>query len=122
MEKQRHGCLTAWLVLIIVVNVIAALVYLVDGGAIVRDFPDFPLWALPVLILACVANIVFAVALFRWRKWGFSGFVATTVVAFVVNLALGLPPLQLITGLLSVALLYGVLQIGGEKKGWTQLA
>ncbi|MGH3755135.1 MAG: hypothetical protein ACRDRP_21075 [Pseudonocardiaceae bacterium] len=59
------------------------------------------------------ANVVCAIALFQWRKWGFYGFVATSVVGLVVNLAIGLNPVQALLGLVGIAILYGVLQIGG---------
>jgi hypothetical protein len=38
-----------------------------------------------------------------------------------VNLTIGVNIAQGILGLAGVAILYGVLHIGNEKKGWTQL-
>ena len=68
-----------------------------------------------------ILNIVCAVALFQWKKWGFFGFVATSILALGLNLTIGLNIFQVILGLAGIAILYGVLQIGNERKGWTQL-
>jgi hypothetical protein len=47
--------------------------------------------------------------------------VASAAVALGVNIAIGLGPLAAIGGIIGVSLLYGVLQIGKENKGWSQL-
>jgi hypothetical protein len=120
-EKQRHGCLTAWLVLMIVANAATAVLYLIAGAAFRQKLPNAPDWVLPVLIGMGVVNVVCAVGLFRWKKWGFYGFLVTSVMAFAVNLMLGLGIARALLGLVGVAILYGVLQIGTENKGWPQL-
>ena len=56
-----------------------------------------------------------------WKKWGFYGFCGSAAAALVVNLSIGVGPAQSFMGLIGVGLLYAVLQIGGENKGWTQL-
>ena len=38
-----------------------------------------------------------------------------------INLSLGLTVVQVALGLVGILILYGVLQIGDDKKGWTQL-
>jgi hypothetical protein len=119
--KQRHGCLTAWLVLMIVANSAVALMYLLGSSALRRSLPNAPGWAFPVLIAIGVLNVVFAVALLQWKKWGFWGFCATAVAALFVNLSIGLGVGQSLIGLVGIAILYGVLQIGSANKGWPQL-
>jgi hypothetical protein len=52
---------------------------------------------------------------------GLWGLVASAAVALGVNIAIGLGPLAAIGGIIGVSLLYGVLQIGKENKGWSQL-
>jgi hypothetical protein len=119
--KQRHGCLTAWLVLIIVANALVGVAYLATAGTLTRT-GTVPGWAIPVLILLSLANVGLAIALFMWKRWGFYGFVATSLIALVVNLAIGLSVAQAVFGLVGVAVLYGVLQIGNvSNKGWPQL-
>jgi hypothetical protein len=119
--KRRHGCLTAWLVLMIFTNSLTAVVYSLAGAFLRRFTPGAPRWAFPVLAAVGIVNTVCAFALFRWKKWGFYGFVATALVTAVVNVVIGLKIVQILLGLAGVAILYGVLQIGSEKKGWTQL-
>jgi hypothetical protein len=119
--KSRHGCLTTWLVLVIVANSATALMYLLASEGIRRTLPNAPGWAFPVLIVFSLFNLVCAIALFQWKKWGFWGFCASSVVALVVNLSVGLGVGLALGGLVGVLLLYGVLHIGKEKKGWAQL-
>jgi len=92
--KQRHGCLTASLVLMIIVNSLVALIYLLGSEAIRQNLPTVPGWAFPVLILLSIANLVCAIALFKWKKWGFFGFTGTAVVAFAINLVSGINIIQ----------------------------
>jgi hypothetical protein len=119
--KQRHGCLTAFLVLMIIANSVVAVMYLFGSAAIRQNVPSAPGWAFPVLAIGGIVNVVCAIALFQWKKWGFFGFIATAAVAFVVNLMIGINILQALLGLVGIAVLYWVLQMGKEKKGWTQL-
>lgn len=113
--------MTAWLILMIIANSLTALTYLFGSGAIQQQFPNAPGWAFPVLAVLGIVNLVCAIALFAWKKWGLYVFVATSVVAFVVNLTVGLNIIQALSGLVGIAVLYGVLHIGKENKGWPQL-
>ena len=119
--KQRHGCLTASLVLMIILNAATALMYLFGDSVIKQALPNMPSWALVVMGLFAVFNLVCAIALFKWKKWGFWGFIASSIVALFVNLSIGLGIGQSLLGLVGIAVLYGVLHIGKESKGWPQL-
>ena len=123
MQRKRHGCLTAWLVLIIVCNSGAlVMAYLPRGNEAFRQIFG---WAFPVLIVLWLFTLVCAIALFQWKKWGFWGFCVSMVGGFVVELSAGGGGVGLITSLVGligcVALFYGVLHIGKENKGWPQL-
>lgn len=120
-SKQRHGCLTAYLIFMIIANSAAALSYVFNSEAIRQALPDMPGWAIPVLTVGCLFNLACAVALFRWKKWGFWGFVGSAIVVLALNLLIGLGIGTSLGGLLGIAILYGVLQIGDSKNGWTQL-
>ena len=120
-NKKRHGCLTAWLIAMIVLNAATALIYLVGGEVVRSAVPASASWIFPVLIVFAVFNVVCSVALFRWKKWGFWGFCVSSAVALAVNLSAGLGIGQCLLGLVGLLLLYGVLQIGQENKGWPQL-
>ena len=119
--KQRHGCLTVFLVVMIIANAVTALVYILAGTSLRQSLGNLPGWALPVLTVLGIFNIVCAVALFQWKKWAFWVFLASAVITFAINLSIGLGIGQSVLGLVGIAILYWVLQMGGEKKGWTQL-
>ena len=118
-QKQRHGCLTSYIIFMIVTNSALALAYLLVGSTI---DPGIPPWAFVILGVFAVLNLICAIALFKWKRWGFWGFIISSVVALIVNLIVGMGIGQsLFGGVISVALLYGVLHIGKENKGWPQL-
>lgn len=110
--KQRHGCVTAWLILMIVLNSITALSYLLVGDSVSESFPDgISTSMLIVLAILGIANVIFAVLLFQWNKMGFWGFLATSIVALGINLSIGVGIGQSLLGLLGIVILYAVLQI-----------
>jgi len=120
--KQRHGCLTALLIWMIIANSLTALLYLFGSAALQEQLPTMPHWVFPILALLSIVNLVCTIALFSWKKWGFFGFAGSAAIIFIINVAVGLGIFQTLLGLAGVVLLYGVLQIGKEeKKGWSQL-
>ena len=118
--KQRHGCLTAWLTLMIILNSVFILTYLASA-VVASSTLRLPTFALLLLSLVGIANVACAIALFKWKKAGFYGFIGTTAVAFIVNLSIGLDIVPALLGLGGVGMLYGILQIGNEQSGWRQL-
>jgi hypothetical protein len=120
-EKKRHGCLTAYLIFMLVVNTLCALVVPFTTSLVEKHTPSFPSWLLWVSASLCLLNVVFVIALFKWKKWGFICFCIVSVVALGINLYGGLGVGASLRGLIGIALLFGVLHIGGDKKGWSQL-
>ena len=109
--KQRHWCLTAWLILMIIANsmiVLSRLMTMTIKSSIALSF-------------FAIANVVFLVALFQWKKWGFLGYVGTNILIMVSGLMRGWHIGRFLLQVLWVLILYAVLQIGKEKRGWTQL-
>ena len=119
--KERHGCLTGYLVVAMIANSATALFYLLGREAVKRSSPNIPDLAVLVLIIACLFNLACAIALFRWKKWGFWGLVVSAAVILGVNLTIGLGLSSAVVGVLGVILLYGVLHIGKANKGLPQL-
>ena len=64
-----------------------------------------------LLAILGIANVIFAILLFKWKKIGFWGFVATSIVALFINLSIGLGIAQSLFGLVGIVILYFVLQI-----------
>ena len=118
---QRHGCLTATLVFMFIANSAVTLLYTIGSDQVKRGLPDDAEWAIPVLAIMGVFNLVCAVALWKWKKWGFYGFAASAFIALIINLSIGLSPANAFMGLLGIPLLYWVLNMGKAEKAWPRL-
>lgn len=121
--KQRHGCVTAWLMLMIVLNALTSFAYFFANDKVSQTFPGgISKTALILLGALGIGNIVFSILLLGWKKVGFWGFVATSAVVLVVNLIIGLSVTQSVMGLIGIVVLYGVLQIKKEDvSAWSNL-
>ena len=114
-SKQRHGCVTAWLVLMIIANSLTAILYLFASDIITKNLPGNVSTAMIILLgVIGIGNVIFSVLLFQWKKIGFWGFTITSVGALIINLSIGLGIGQSLFGLVGIAILYGVLQIKKE--------
>jgi hypothetical protein len=112
VAKQRHGCVTAWLVLMIIANSLSAVISLFASEMITENLPGDVSTSMIILLgILGIANIIFSVMLFQWKKFGFWGFIITSIGAFIINLSIGLGIGQSLFGLVSIAILYGILQI-----------
>ncbi len=120
---KRHLFLTIWLSLIIVVNVLVAGVYFGMPGKITSAMPMLPSWYTMVFGVFCVLNIIFAIALFRWKKWGFYGFCSLAVISAIINVYFKVSTIipAIIVPVISILLLYWALNVGKENKAWTRL-
>jgi len=113
--KQRHGCVTAWLILIIIGSSLSALIYLFAEDMVAQSFPNGISSSMLILLaLLGVGNVIFAILLFKWKKIGFWGIVLTNLIGVFVNLNVGLSIGQSLVGLLGLGILFGVLQIKKE--------
>jgi hypothetical protein len=121
--KKRHGCLTAWLILMLILNAALALVYLFRAEAIADAHPGgIPQSLLMALRVLAGLNVVWTVLLLRWKRIGFWGFLVNTIAAFVVNLMIGLGLLSALPGLFGVIVLFLLLQLNaGSRSGWNNL-
>lgn len=116
-QRKRHGCLTAYLILMLIANSATALF---TTFAVINNI-DMVHWALPIVAVCGFFNLACAIALLRWKKWGFWGFCISAMIIFIANLIIGVDAASALLGLVGIAVLFGVLQIGKENKGWTQL-
>jgi len=109
IQKERHGCVTAWLIFMIVANSVVALIYLL--AMLNSEESPIPGSILFILAILSIANVIFAILLFKWKKFGFIGFVVTAIIVFIINMYIGLGLTQSIMGLLGIGVLYAILQI-----------
>lgn len=122
-QKQRHGCVTAWLILMIIANAFTGVTYLFLGDAVSANLAN-PIADSTLIFLGImsVLNLVFAIMLFKWKKWAFWGFAGTSVVAVGINLSQGLGIANSLLGLAGLAILFGILQIKqGGVSAWDNL-
>jgi len=121
--KQRHGCVSAWLIFIIVVNSLSVFIYLLAHTELLEDMlGGLSPTMIMLLVLLSVLNVVYAAMLLNWKKLGFWGIAFNSIVALVLNLSLGLGFVQSFLGLLGILVLYGILQIKqGNVSAWSNL-
>ena len=97
---KRHWGFITWLILAFIANI-----YLATRLGLVFS----------------AVNIVFIFALYKWQKWGFLGLLIIATVMFILGLTNGVAFWKALSGLAAVAVLYGVLNMGGDKKAWPHL-
>jgi hypothetical protein len=120
-QAGRHGCLTTYLVFVIIANSALALVYLFGAEGLQRNGPKTPDWAFWALAICGIINVISAVALLRWKRWGFWLFAVSAIAGVGINFSIGVGPQGIFGAVLGLALLYAVLHIGGERKAWPRL-
>ena len=71
--RERGGCLTAWLVFALIVNVFSGAYYMFSSSMIQETMPNFSDGAIPVTGVIAVVNFVCMLAIWYWKKWGMYG-------------------------------------------------
>lgn len=111
-ERKRGGCLTAFLIMTLIMVPLAGLYYLLEAFGVrlatfgVRQaIPSMPGWSIPVLGLLSIPIFLFSLAIWKWKKWGIYGFCASASLAFVINLSIGVPIAGALLGLVSIVIL-----------------
>ncbi len=117
----RHGCFTAWLVVALIAQVLTLFVNSLGYNLVHRGMPSFTPLIAGLLVLGGLLHITCIVALFQWRRWGFYGIVIITVLVCVLNIKAGVGTGGSLSGLVGLAVLYGVLNIGGQYSAWRHL-
>jgi len=108
-SRERGGCLTAWLILVLIANALVAFSYIATAPGLQQTYPTIPTTLFLVLGIIGALNVVSAIGLWTWHKWGFYLYAASSIVTFVINVAIGLPILSSLIGLLGVAILWYLL-------------
>lgn len=109
-EQRRGGCLTVFLAIGVLGNTVAAGIYantVIKGTLFNQSIPG---WAVLVLLVGCIANVVACAAVWKWQRWGVYAFFATSVFALFVNLSLGLSAGNILVGLIGPAILLALVR------------
>jgi len=114
---------TLWLKFLIAMNVLAMVVvtFFLSRSQIRQVAPDYDDGHFLLLILGGVLNIVFLGAMLRRRMWGYVGLWVVAIAAVALNIAAGMQVAKAVSSLIGLVVLYWVLQIGGERSGWSRL-
>lgn len=113
--KTRHGCVTAWLIFMLVANGFSALYNLIFSDIAAQSLPTGVSTTIIFAIgLLGIANVVFAAMLLQWKILGFYGFAASAVIGLVINYSIGIELSYCLLGLTGIAILFGILQIKGD--------
>lgn len=110
--NQRHGCLTAWLVLMIIANSATTILYFFTSVMVAEN----PLEAISSILLITLSalgaiNVICSILLFQWKKIGFWSLVVTSIIALIINLSIDTSVTQSLLGFMGLVILYGLLQI-----------
>ena len=120
-NKKRHGCVTAWLILLLLGSVFG--IYVNLQALLISNYFGMQTGLVALLILS-VINFICIILLFNWNINGCWGLVVSAIIIFVINLNYGVDAAALVGGLVSPLILYAVLQIkrdGDEVSAWDNL-
>ena len=120
--RRRHGCLTVYLAVLSVVGTASTAMYLCFPSVIAKTNPEIPVWARLVFAMVGIVQVACALALWRWRKWGFYVFAAVCIPFAVWNSTLTGSALTLAMGPVGVLIMWLALRTGRpDQRAWEQL-
>lgn len=118
MDNQRHGCFTFLLILTFFGSTVSLLMYFFGSNPTRPTYPNVKYWYFIVNIL----DIIFVLALWKWKKWGFWGTLIVCVLSFIINLIIGVKILYVFSSASGALILYGVLRLKTNGvRGWDKL-
>lgn len=118
--KERNGCITAWLWLAIITNLVLAVYCAIS---MFSAYTGRLAWALGIGSVLSVVNILGAVMLMRWNKIGFYILTVSAVLSIGVNMMmLGSNPVELVGSVVAILIWWAILQVkkNGES-AWSQM-
>lgn len=104
--RKRGGWLTAFLILMLIANPFTAFTYVTNPDPILQAYPKMTIEIVYFLGLLTTLNVVLAIGMWMWKKWGIFGFYGITLVAFVINIYVGLGIMGSLTGLVGAVIIY----------------
>jgi hypothetical protein len=114
--KQRGGCLTAWIFILMIVNTGTA--FLLLG---MQDRLDLSDGDIIIQFLLLTAIIVGGILLLKWRKTGFYLILAAFLISTVINLAAG-NGIYSFSGAMGILILWGLLNKKADGvSAWQQM-
>lgn len=115
--QERGGCLTIWLLFMVVANTLTALYYIFGLSTMQQFYPNVSSVLFLLLAACCAVNLISVYGLWTWKRWGFYLFIASTLAVLAINLAVGLPVFTALTGLVGLGIVWLLL-----RSRWTSFA
>ncbi len=117
---KRPRFLTFWLYFMMIINLGVGLMYFGNPQGILQAVPKMSIGIIYSLGVGCLLNVIFAVAILKYKKWGFWGYCGVGACAFAINLTtLGL--VTALQGLIGLLILAGLLYGNGKNNTWQRL-
>ena len=122
--RTRNIWVSAYLGILIVAYALTvsvnmhAMYYLAEEMKIL--YPDMRPWVVPTQTMFAALNIGWAVALLRFKRWGFFGYVLTSVAICVIHVVAGQGVVDAALSLVAVGVLFLLLLVG-QRSFWSQL-
>jgi hypothetical protein len=122
-EKQRLGCVTELLIVMIIANSLTAILYhFGTEGTELRpvEIPEFKgandlreLFPIVYYVLSMIGvfKVIYSVSLYFWESSAFWGVAMCELIIFFINLSIGIVIWQSVFGLAAIAILFIVFKI-----------
>lgn len=89
-KNKRGGCLTVFLIAVLVISPLYIIIGLFPPSAGTMQYlPKWSSWAIYGMALLGVVNLVSAIAMWKWKKWGVIGFAVAILGFFTLNILRG---------------------------------
>lgn len=122
-NKQRHGCLTAWLIYLIIAYSIGSLGLFFGSERIYKRLP-YLTSENSLLIVASIGlfNVAFSFFLLKWIKLGFWGLLLTNIILLIIQINGSDNLIYPIVTVIYLLILYGLLKLKkNDVSGWDNL-
>lgn len=85
-QRKRSGCLSTLLIFLIVVYALGALGSFAAAPLLQGTIPGYTTGTGIIMGIMYIVNIIFLVAVWRFKKWGFYGYIAVTIISIIIGL------------------------------------
>ncbi|TPG41708.1 hypothetical protein [Flavobacterium pectinovorum] len=122
-KKERHGCLTAWLIYLIIAYSFSTILYFFKTDEMSK-IAQYQISENMMLIHGSLGllGILFSIMLFKWVKLGFWGIFSISIILFVLQLLNSNRIMSPIFIVICLVILFALLQIKkGNVSGWNNL-
>lgn len=108
VEKKRGGCLTAFLIFMLVVSPLYVLIALIPTSGSTTDYlSNWPQWAIYGMGVIGLLSFVSAFAAWKWRKWGVIGLGVAAVAFFALSYGRG--AVNILTAIVGITICLAIL-------------